>query len=211
MGESLGLLNRLGADLVALQECRRPDGHDASVIWRGDYLRQGSAVVSTSAALPIEALEIPLLHSTVVPVVVQASEPFMFVSVWTHPRYHEVAWDAMRSCATEAHRLGVPIVAAGDFNVSPGVGGQERTALRFVERMRDELGLVSAYHHFTGDALGEEASDTHYWLFKQSRPFHIDYCFLPEAWLDRLTGVEVGTFEDWTQSDHRPLTVDLEV
>ena len=69
---SLALLAPLRADLVALQECRRPGAEDASVIWRGADPRQGAAVVSTSPALPIEAIEIPSLHPTVVPVVVQA-------------------------------------------------------------------------------------------------------------------------------------------
>ena len=32
---------------------------------------------------------------------------------------------------------------------------------------------------------------------KEAQPFHIDYCFVPEAWVDRLTGVEVGSFADW--------------
>ena len=45
-----------------------------------------------------------------------------------------------------------------------------------------------------------------YWL----APFHLDYCFVPEAWVDRLTGVEVGSFAAWPQSDHRPLTVDID-
>lgn len=206
----MALLEPLQPNLVALQECRRPDGHDTSVAWRGDDPAQGSAVVSTSPALPIEALAISPLHSTVVPVVVEAERPFVFVGVWTHPTYHEVAWEAMSACAAEADRLGMPVVAAGDFNVSPGVVGQKRTAPRLLERMRDELGLVSAYHHFTGDAFGDETYATYYHQWDESKAFHIDYCFLPEAWLDRLTGVEVGSFEDWTQSDHRPLTVDIE-
>ncbi|MXZ62108.1 MAG: endonuclease/exonuclease/phosphatase family protein, partial [Chloroflexi bacterium] len=143
VGESLGLLNRLGADLVALQECRRPDGDDASVIWRGDYLLQGSAVVSTSRALPIEPIDIPGLHHSVVPVLVQAPQPFMFVGVWTHPPYNKVAWEAMNSCVDAAD--GLPVMAAGDFNSSPGVVDQAPESKLFLQGMRDELGLVSAY------------------------------------------------------------------
>ena len=99
---SMALLAPLRADLVALQECRRPAAEDASVIWRGADPRQGAAVVSTSPALPIEAIEIPSLHPTVVPVVVQAPEPFVFVGVWTHPPYNPVAWKAMTACVAAA-------------------------------------------------------------------------------------------------------------
>ncbi len=205
--DSRALLARLSADLVALQECRRPDGDSPSVIWRGDLEQQGAAVVSTSPALPIEAIEIPDLHPTVVPVKVQAPQPFVFVGVWTHPPYNKVAWEAMTACVDAAD--GMPVVAAGDFNSSPSVVGQERKSPRFLQRMRDEFGLVSAYHHFHGEALGAETRATHYFLFNESRPFHLDYCFLPKTWLGRLSGVEVGSFADWPQSDHRPLTVDL--
>ena len=54
------------------------------------------------------------------------------------------------------------------------------------------------------------ARASHYWLWKEANPFHIDYCFVPEAWVDLLTVVEVGSFADWLQSDHRPLTVDID-
>ncbi|MCY4615281.1 MAG: hypothetical protein OXC71_02675 [Chloroflexi bacterium] len=208
--DSLDLLAPLGADLVALQECRRPDGDSPSAVWRGEYEPQGSAVVG-SGALPIEPIEIPSLHPTVVPVVVQGREPFVFVGVWTHPPYNEVAWTAMKASWDEAVRRSLPMVAAGDFNSSPRVQGQERKSPQFVQRMHDDLGLVSAWHHFTGEALGEETCATYYHLQKESDPFHIDYCFLPETWVGRLTGVEVGSFADWPKSDHKPLTVDLDV
>ena len=77
----------LHADLITLQECRRPASDSASVIWRGfDTLpHQGVAVVSTEAARRLEFVEIPKLHPTIVPVRVQAPQPFVFVGVWTHP------------------------------------------------------------------------------------------------------------------------------
>ena len=205
---SLDLLaKRWRSDLVALQECSRPAADDASIVWGGTNPRLGAAVVSTSPALPVEAIEIPSLHPTVVPVVVQAPQPFVFVSVWTHPPYNEVAWEAMTACVALAD--GMPVVAAGDFNVSPGVVGMKKAAPLFLQRMRDELGLVSAYHHVRGEAPGAETRATYYHQRNESKPFHIDYCFVPETWLDRLGCVEVGSFADWPRSDHRPLTVEL--
>ena len=203
----LELLEPLRADLITLQECRRPDGEDTSVIWRGTIPASGTAVVSSLAALQLESISIPSLHPTVLPVVVHAPQPFVFVGVCTHPPYNAVAWDAMSACVAASD--GLPVVAAGDFNSSPGVSGQERTSPQFLERMRNELGLVSVYHHFFGEKHGAETRATLYHQRKESKPFHIDYCFLPEGWVDRLAGVEVGTFAAWRQSDHRPLTADL--
>ena len=59
--------------------------------------------------------------------------------------------------------------------------------------------------------FGEETRASYYHGKKEANPFHIDYCFVPEALVDRLTGVEVGRFADWPQSDHRPLTVVIDV
>ena len=114
----------------------------------------------------------------------------------------------MEACVAAAK--GLPVVAAGNFNSSPSVQCQERASQRFLQRMRDDLGLVSAYHHYSGESHGEETRASYYHGKKEAKPFHIDYCFVPEAWVDRLTGVDVGGFAAWPQSDHRPLTVDFE-
>lgn len=205
----LALLAPLRADLVTLQECRRPDCESSSVIWRGKNPHQGAAVITTQVAWRLESVDIPSLHSTVVPAVVHAPEPFLFVGVWTHPDYNEVAWKAMSACIAKAKRLELPMVAAGDFNSSPRVTGQELSSPRLHRRMRNELGLVSAYHHHSAEDLGMEKHATYYHHWKESAPFHLDYCLVPEEWVHRLAGVEVGPFEAWPQSDHRPLTVDL--
>ena len=203
----LAELAPLRADIVTLQECRRPRHKSGSVLWRGTYTHQGVAVVSTRTELQLEPVNVPSLHSTVVPVVVHATQPFVFVGVWTHPPYDKVAWAAMSACVQAA--AGRPVVAAGDFNVSPGVQGQQRSALQFLKRMRDKHGLVSAYHQLYRETPGTETRATHYYQKKESKPFHIDYCFVPEGWVGRLAGVDIGTFRDWPQSDHRPVTVEL--
>ena len=230
---SLELLAPLHADLVTLQECVRPRGESTSVIWRDtgheDAVAEtvfesregtsviwrgtdrdpqaGTAVISTQAAVRLEAINIPNLHPTVVPVRIAAPQPFVFVGVWTHPPYNKVAWEAMSAC--DAASDGLPVVAAGDFNSSPSVQGQKTASTEFLKRMQCELGLISAYHHFSGEDYGSETCASFYFQWKESAPYHLDYCFVPEGWKNRLAGVEVGTFEDWPQSDHRPLTVDL--
>ena len=73
------------------------------------------------------------------------------------------------------------MVAAGDFSSSPGVQGQQRDSQRFLQRMRDELGLVSAYHHLSGEVPGAETRASYYHQWNEFDPFHIDYCFVPEA------------------------------
>ena len=204
----------LDADLLTLQECKRPAGNDPLVIWRGANTKQGAAVISRRSDLKLEPLDIPSLHRTVVPAVVHGPTPFLFVGVWTHEPFIEVAQASMTACVAAAN--GRPVVAAGDFNISPKVTGQERKSHRFLDWMRDELGLVSAYHQFFGETLGEETRATYYFQWKESKPFHLDYCFVPKSWSSRISSVEVGTYAEWRWtrdnrplSDHCPLTVEL--
>ena len=70
VSDRLSDLAPLHADLITLQECRRPASDSASVIWRGfDTLpHQGLAVVITEAAWGLEFVEIPKRHPTIMPV-----------------------------------------------------------------------------------------------------------------------------------------------
>jgi endonuclease/exonuclease/phosphatase family metal-dependent hydrolase len=100
----------------------------------------------------------------------------------------------------------------GDLNTnlfwdSHHPAGENHTALM---DLTEKLGLVSAYHHFFGEAQGAETRPTCYLLWKRERPYHLDYCFVPKSWASRIRRVEVGTFEEWQKhSDHRPLLVEL--
>ena len=73
------------------------------------------------------------------------------------------------------------------------------------------LGLTSAYHAFFDEAHGKETRPTYYFQWKETKPFHLDYCFIPNAWLPALRNVRVEPYEAWkAHSDHRPLTVDID-
>ena len=136
---------------------RRPSRNDPSVVWRVRNSKLGTAVISRRAELKLEPPAIPSPHPSVIPVVVQGPAPFLFVGVWTQEPYIEVAQAAMKACADVPH--GLPIVAAGDFSISPAVSRKphkRQKSLRFLDWMRDELGLVSAYHEFSGETPGEE-------------------------------------------------------
>jgi len=102
-------------------------------------------------------------------------------------------------------------VVAGDFNsnsiwdVSRPVGNH--TAV--VELLAAQ-GIVSAYHTFYDEVQGRESKHTLYLLKNRSRPFHIDYVFVPEAWVKRLDKVSIRDGAKWAElSDHRPIIVDV--
>ena len=63
------------------------------------------------------------------------------------------------------------------------------------------------HHQLT---TGSERHPTHYFRWQENAPFHIDYVFVPAAWRERVRSVEVGAYENWRDSDHVPITVELE-
>jgi len=81
-------------------------------------------------------------------------------------------------------------------------------------RLLSQMGLASAYHHLRREAHGQETIPTHYWRDRREDgpTHHIDYVFLPSAWLANVTHLEVGRFADWCgsgMSDHVPIVLDL--
>ena len=138
--------------------------------------------------------------------------PFQVVGVWT------VATKPRGTSYRQAH-LGLqrhadwirqlPTVVLGDFNANASFKG---SAWRQLIELVEALGLKSAYHGFFAEEFGAETRPTHFHKGKEGAPFHLDYCFLPSTWVERIIRVEVGTHTHWHRvSDHAPLVVDLEL
>lgn len=102
-----------------------------------------------------------------------------------------------------------PTVIMGDFNDNASYkSGHWRQLLDLLR----PLGLVSAYHEYFREPCGSESRPTHFFTGKETSPFHLDYCFVPQDWAPRIRIVEVGTYSAWhSVSDHAPLIVDLDL
>jgi len=75
----------------------------------------------------------------------------------------------------------------------------------------EDFGLVSAYHAFHHVAHGYEAHATYRHQRNAAKPWHIDFCFVPAAWMSSVTEVDVLDGDEWVaRSDHLPLTVDID-
>ena len=130
--------------------------------------------------------------------VVDAPEPFYFVSLWTwnnsgtksgkswFSSYPKMA-NEMVSFFHE-RRQGLPFIVAGDFNMSTGyLSPSANEAISLCEgnvaRWNESYDIASVYHRYTGDALGIERHKTWHVTEKQARkgqiPHHIDYIFAP--------------------------------
>jgi exodeoxyribonuclease III len=208
IAQRLERLAPLRPDLVALQECSDPA--DTAIAWRGPWKHQGVAVVATDPRWKVEPVSPPELPPTALLTVISGPTDFLLLNMWTLPKptYAACALATLTACASVWDRK-LPLVVVGDFNTSGSPGKHQKGHMELVRVLRDKFGIVSAYHAHFDVEFGAERHPTHYWRRSCDAPWHIDYCFVPESWASTIRSVEVGSFEAWTDSDHRPLTVDL--
>lgn len=209
-----GLLNALNADVVVFQECAKPLTESQDTLWFGDNPKNGLAVRARPPyhlkALPAQA-DAP---KYVIPVAVTGPVNFTLLAVWSvgKQEYPYVRAISKSIDLYEEAITGVPAVVMGDFN-SNAIWDTEHPADLNHSALVSKLAsfdMVSAYHHVRKESHGSEREHSYYHHWKQDKPFHIDYCFLPRSWAERVTTVEIGGFEEWSKySDHRPLLVDM--
>lgn len=182
------------------------------MVW--DNPRQGIAIFANGAyrvrPLPAAA-EVP---KYAIPVEVTGPINFQLIAVWSKGGQDSPYVEGVVR-AVEIYRdlfAQRRTVLAGDLNSnaiwdSSHAAGHNHSAL--VE-MLSELGLVSSYHFFHREAHGAERQPTYYFQWKESRPYHIDYCFIPAEWAPNVPCVEVGAYAEWKdRSYHRRLLVQL--
>jgi exonuclease III len=207
----LDRLEGLSAEVATIQECARPPHQDPTTAWFGSDSRQGIAI---RVRPPFTVLPRPARDESrsMFAARVQGPVEFTLLTVWAQ---REPTYTAALHRGLDAYRdllLAAPAIVMGDFNSSAAWDARHgRTDHRELnDRLLAEFGLVSAYHVGTRETVGEESKPTHYWRWQEASPFHLDYCYVPEAWAAAISRVSVGTYEEWASaSDHRPLVVDL--
>jgi endonuclease/exonuclease/phosphatase family metal-dependent hydrolase len=109
---------------------------------------------------------------------------------------------------------GLPIVVAGDFNITTAIRHQSEAPLKntkgetaLLSRMRNEFGLVNAWQVLHPN---KNLPQTLRWTGNHSVPYHCDGIFISSTLVQQLENAEVVTGEPWEViSDHNPLMVDL--
>lgn len=73
------------------------------------------------------------------------------------------------------------------------------------------IGIESLYHKYWKEEQGAETQPTFFLHRKLEKPYHIDYVFGSKKFVDRLTNLEIGKFEEWLKiSDHLPISCEFE-
>ncbi len=221
----------LRPDLAVVSECATPerledrgaDWIEGQPLWVGSNPNKGLGIFAFNGyAVERHEPYHPNLRF-IAPARVSGPLSFTLLAVWAQnasagiTRKHQLG--PLRRALSKYRDLlsAGPAVVAGDFNnnVFWDRPGWRINHKALVEKL-EALGLVSAYHAIEGEAQGRESRPTIYWRDrKRDGPtYHIDYIFLPEAWIDRVRAFSVGRFEDWVGnglSDHVPLTVEVDL
>ncbi len=232
-------LHRKAAALLALEpdiavvcECAEPDrlrarpGTDwlqAPPVWVGQNPHKGLAVFAFNGYTAV--LSEPYYPSLryIAPVRVSGPMELNLLAVWAQNAsggvYRKHQLGPLRRALSRYRGFLVegPAIVAGDLNDNviwdkPGWRHNHMTKVQIMQR----LGLVSAYHTIRGEVPGMEITPTHYWRDrkKDGPTYHIDYVFVPDRWIEKITNLQLGTFEDWCGSglsDHVPIVVDINV
>ena len=216
LGRKLGKLLELAPDVAVIQECERdldvPEGFVFH--WVGDNPRKGLGVLSRDSEAVIESAR-DEAWTYFLPVRLPAMN-LRLLATWAfnfraQKKFGEGrtgnAWDVI-SALSEWLQSG-PSLVAGDFNNNVNWDtARGRYNFADIVDVCSRLGLRSAYHAYTGEALGAESQPTFLHTKNPAKPFHIDYCFASRALA--IHSFRVEPFDPWLrESDHVPLILDL--
>jgi endonuclease/exonuclease/phosphatase family metal-dependent hydrolase len=174
--------------------------------------RKGIALASLSADYRITPLRRrPNRGRAVIAATVTGPISFTALGIWGQgPRYAD---DVLRTLDAY-HRVlrSDPAIVLGDLNSGSNLTRQQPSKghARILAALED-CGLVSAYHAFHDVAHGHETHPTYRHQRNVTKPWHIDFCFVPDSWVQNLRSVEVIDGAEWPKkSDHLPLKVEIQ-
>lgn len=209
----LPCLLALNPDVVVVQECARPaDLNRETEVWYGDNPNQGLLVLVNNGFYLKPSNRKRITAKFFLPVQVAGKATFNLLAIWAKPSQRRPIYVNTLFRGIAAYRdfiKSTPCIILGDLNTARYLSAGD-SHMQFVNLLKDEFGLVSAYHKYFGVDHGRETHNTYFDRTNRGKPFHIDYCFIPKSWLPMLKKVTVGCPRDWLDlSDHTPLIIEV--
>ena len=218
--KKISLIRELNPDIAIVPECAEP----AVVVskcpgftftdaqWRERSHHKGLGVFSFGNLRLTRAPDFDPRFEVFLPIEVAGRKRFNLLAVWAL-NFRAASGATMLDAIRFYRRFleSAESIVAGDFNNSvfwdrPG----KPTNFSGITEALSDLGLSSAYHTATGESFAEERRPTLWFLKRPHQGYHIDYCFLPRAWLSSPVSVWVGQAASWlAHSDHAPLVVSV--
>lgn len=211
-------------DIVVISECENIEKLKfaeetklpTDIIWYGTNPNKGLGVFSYSD-YRFELLDChnPNLKNILPIAVTGGKVDFILFAIWANNpedkegQYVTQVWKAINyydNLITENKTILI-----GDFNSNtiwdkPRREGNHTTVVNKLESKK----IFSTYHKYYNQLQGKEQHPTLYMYRNVCKPYHIDYCFASNDFMEILDSVEVGTYKDWTKySDHKPLIINF--
>jgi endonuclease/exonuclease/phosphatase family metal-dependent hydrolase len=212
----------LGADVMVIQECSKPDieqfSHSEgwSSWWVCENQKKGLGVLVRAPWVIREAHTLKPRWAG--KLVIDGPASIELFPVWAckskSPAVEYIEQVHLLLDIVEKTSLSPFTIVVGDFNSNSRWDSDYRIQNHSaaVERFR-QLGMESAYHVFFGIPQGAEQLHPTLWFRKnKGNPYHIDYAFLSGPLLSKLKKVDVGRRNVWLPlSDHAPVSVELDL
>jgi len=207
--EKFNFIQELDADIYVIQECENPEkfgktfsGFCPEYVWYGEKGSKGLAIFAGKGNR-IKENDWPfycLRHF----VSVRVNDAFDLLGVWAGPPYIEEYYVYQ---AINIARYNKDLIIIGDFNSNAiwDKKSSKRNHTAVVNELKS-TGIVSVYHHITGESQGKETQATFYMYGNPEKPYHIDHCF---ASPDRIKSYRIMSPGIWLQhSDHMPVVLE---
>ncbi len=213
------------ANEVRLLKHRR-DSH-SSMAWVGRHVQRGLGILGFAPTyVRLDGARWDQRLEWIAPVLVNGPVGHHLLAVWAMNEKAQVTFKS-KPPASQLHQmvrlhrttLKKPTVVAGDFNNNPIFHRNDpnHDMLELVALL-DAHDLVSAYHAFTGLEHGDpREAPTRFQVdpIGQEVGHHVDYCFVPSAWIPALRSVQIGQRDTWIKSlrfeEHVPVVVDFDL
>lgn len=207
-------------DLLIIQECEQESKYKASqripnyneFIWVGDNPNKGVGILSFND-YHIELVEdYNKAFRYVIPIKVTGATTFNLFAIWAMPHKNRLKgyvgqiWRALQYYKSY---LSTDTILVGDWN-SNAIWDTTRKIGNHAQcvALLQKHHIVSVYHELKGEMPGKELEPTLYLLKQATKPYHLDYCFVPKKMISDQTSIEVGRMADWMDvSDHMPVMV----
>lgn len=206
------VVQSLNADIYVIQECENPQKYEGAFseigfrnpfFWCGENDNKGLGVFAVhDISLQENQWKKYCLRNFIS---LKVNHSFDLLCVWACLPYIEEYY-IYQTVNFEHYNEDMLII--GDFNSNVRWDKQHnrRNHTAVVNRL-GEIGLVSAYHHISGEKQGNESLNTYYLHFNRKKGYHIDHCFVSSAKLERFSVLEAN---DWlSYSDHIPIVVEI--